>query len=232
MVARFVRRLAFVYLSGLTKFSLSGLNIFAGRVFEEELRLCLNEVAGRELAPPKLIEALVEAEDHRFYLHFGVDPIALLRAVWVLFSRGRIEGGSTIEQQFVRVVTGHYERTLSRKLREQLLALSVSQHCSKAMLASAYLSVGYFGEGLIGYRDVLSRLGFDLSKGGAEHAAQIVARLKHPEPRSWNESHTRRVEMRVTHIIGRMTLPAAWYSCLNEPVAKSTSSSSIAANGH
>src|SRR5690242_20336233 len=73
-----------------------------------------------------LQELLVSGEDHRHGRHHGFDLIAIARAVWRRIARGKYEGASTIEQQLVRVITGRYERTLRRKVREIGLAMLLS----------------------------------------------------------------------------------------------------------
>jgi penicillin-binding protein 1A len=52
-----------------------------------------------------LIAHLISGEDHRFYNHIGFDPIAILRAIYKRIDAGKIEGASTIEQQYVRTCT-------------------------------------------------------------------------------------------------------------------------------
>lgn len=56
----------------------------------------------------KLINFLISAEDHRFRYHTGVDPIAILRAIYIYIRYGKYQGASTIEQQFIRTVTCRY----------------------------------------------------------------------------------------------------------------------------
>jgi penicillin-binding protein 1A len=95
--------------------------------------------------------AIVANEDVRFYHHFGVDPVGILRAVWVnLRSRGVAEGGSTITQQLARDLFLTQERTIGRKLKEALLALVIEQRFSKQEILQAYLNQVYFGEGAYG----------------------------------------------------------------------------------
>src|ERR1700686_1168007 len=80
----------------------------------------LREASG---APPWIVQALlISGEDHRFFDHAGIDFIAVCRAVWRGHVLRRREGASTIEMQLVRVLTGRFERTLVRKIREAGLA--------------------------------------------------------------------------------------------------------------
>lgn len=96
--------------------------------FRNDLQQCLDVIDqfGKSIPYP-FVGVLIEAEDHRNAHHPGVDPIGMIRAVWVFFIRSHTQGASTIEQQFVRVVTGRYKRSLARKLREQILAIAVAR---------------------------------------------------------------------------------------------------------
>ncbi|MAA66350.1 MAG: hypothetical protein CL581_16460 [Alteromonadaceae bacterium] len=74
-----------------------------------------------------LRQALVVAEDHRNQLHYGIDPIAILSAFAGRVFKGKKRGASTIEQQFVRVITQRYERTVRRKIRGKRLGITPCQ---------------------------------------------------------------------------------------------------------
>src|SRR3546814_7843697 len=71
--------------------------------------------------PPALPQALIATEDRRFYSHFGVDPIGLLRATYANLRAGHVvQGGSTITQQLAKNVFLDRDRTLKRKVQELL----------------------------------------------------------------------------------------------------------------
>jgi len=151
--------------------------------------------------PSVLIQALLIAEDHRFFLHYGVDPIAIARALWRLLCHGRIEGASTIEQQLVRTITRRYERTIRRKVREVLLASIVSRSVPKNDIAKFYLSIAYYGWYMNGLGQVCSRLRVSLGEITMEEAAAIIARIKYPEPRIPLACRAVQIENRKRHII-------------------------------
>lgn len=157
-------------------------------------------------APPypsrETIRALVLAEDRRFYLHRGFDPIAVARAL-VRLVRGRpLEGGSTIEQQLVRALTGRCEKTFSRKLREVLLAATLECYLPKMDIPSLYLAVAYFGWRMNGYREacVRLRLESDPSRVSGSQAAELVARIKYPEPKEPPQGRLTQIRTRATYI--------------------------------
>ena len=149
----------------------------------EDTRKCIAIVdSSINKIPLPFILSLVAAEDHRNALHKGIDPIAIIRAVYVRLRSGDVQGASTIEQQFVRVATNRFERTVSRKLREQILAIAVSRRRSKFQIASAYLSIAFYGSGCIGDRGLKSRCGNNLFSAKENDILGMIARLKYPEP--------------------------------------------------
>ena len=101
--------------------------------------------------PQVLKSAVVAAEDRRFYQHKGIDPRALLRALWADLTGGHYaQGASTIDQQYVRLVYGGTARTLHRKVQEAVLAGRVDAHLSKDEILYGYLQRAYFGGGAYG----------------------------------------------------------------------------------
>jgi penicillin-binding protein 1C len=92
---------------------------------------------------PHLIQAVLAAEDARFYCHPGIDPLALLRAAFNnLTKKDYLSGGSTITMQLARLTLGLTPgpRTLSRKFKEIWLALIIERHHSKDEILAAYLN--------------------------------------------------------------------------------------------
>jgi penicillin-binding protein 1A len=102
--------------------------------------------------PPRLVQAFVAAEDQNFFRHSGVDPTAIVRALVhnAKASDRRAQGGSTITQQVAKnLITGN-ERTLSRKIREALLAFRIERDFPKERILEVYLTDIYFGDGAYG----------------------------------------------------------------------------------
>lgn len=145
-------------------------------------------------------ELLVSGEDHRHGSHKGYDPIAIARACWRRLGRGSREGASTIEQQVVRVITGRYERTVVRKLREIGLAILVTNNYPKDLLPAVYLSIGYYGWRMNGYHAACKRLGYIATSLSITEAANLVARLKYPHPREMSQAKFSQIERRVRHL--------------------------------
>lgn len=100
---------------------------------------------------PELQHAIVAIEDRRFYAHFGVDPLAVVRAVWVNLRDQHVDqGGSTLEEQLAKRAIVHNTSSLHDKLRTMFLAWAVDQEFSKAQILEMYLNDAYFGQGAYG----------------------------------------------------------------------------------
>jgi penicillin-binding protein 1A len=101
--------------------------------------------------PQSMKDAMVAVEDRRFYLHFGIDPIGLARAVYVWATgNDRLSATSTSTQQLARNLFLNSNRTLDRKLREAVLAMALEAKFSKQQILELYLNKVYFGGGAYG----------------------------------------------------------------------------------
>jgi membrane carboxypeptidase/penicillin-binding protein PbpC len=168
-----------------------------------ELRILLRALGKRCLPTGRLSVAeqlLISGEDHRFFSHLGIDFIAVLRACYQRIFFGKREGASTIEMQIVRVITGRYERTFRRKLREMALATLIGTELKKEQLPAIYLRIGYFGWRLHGFATSTKRLGVRARGISRLDAARIVARLKYPQPRRMTLRRQQQIEMRARHL--------------------------------
>jgi penicillin-binding protein 1B len=104
-------------------------------------------IVAPENIPPLLTEALKAVEDRRFDSHFGIDPIAVARALFVNVTSGEIrEGASTLTQQLVRSYFLTNERTWWRKLREAFMAVALEIRYSKEELLHAYVNEVYLAQ--------------------------------------------------------------------------------------
>ncbi|WP_163936883.1 penicillin-binding protein 1B [Paraferrimonas sp. SM1919] len=97
--------------------------------------------------PKTLQEALILVEDRSFYDHWGVNPMAIIRALWVNVNAGRaVQGGSTITQQLAKNFFLTSERSLWRKAREAFMSLIIDARYSKTEILEAYLNELYMGQ--------------------------------------------------------------------------------------
>jgi penicillin-binding protein 1B len=111
------------------------------RIWQERKVVKLAEV------PPLMVKSILALEDERFYQHFGVDPIGILRAMWVnLRTMSFRQGGSTLTQQLVKNFFLSDERTLSRKIPEAVMAVIAERKYSKATILENYLNEIYLGQ--------------------------------------------------------------------------------------
>src|ERR671921_1748517 len=102
--------------------------------------------------PPQLLNAVVAKEDERFREHGGVDLWGIMRALYVdIRAGGAVEGASTITQQYVRNAYLSQDRSITRKIKEALIALEVERkEDSKDQIIADYLNTVYFGSNAYG----------------------------------------------------------------------------------
>src|SRR5215472_11791021 len=135
----------------------------------------------REMSP-NLPKAVVATEDRRFYSHFGVDPIGLLRAASANLTAGHVvQGGSTITQQLAKNLFLTPERSLPRKIRETLLALWLEHRFTKDEILEIYLNRVYLGAGTYGVDAAAHRnFGKSARQTNLYESAAIAGLLKAP----------------------------------------------------
>lgn len=101
--------------------------------------------------PKSIINIYTTIEDKRFFSHYGIDPIRLTKASISNITNGKIvEGGSTITQQYAKNIYLSNDQTMSRKISEIYLAISLEMHYSKKEILEGYLNTLYFGHGIYG----------------------------------------------------------------------------------
>lgn len=110
-------------------------------IYEEERRTPV-EI---DQIPEYLKQAVVAIEDKNFYKHSGFDPIGMVRGVSRLFTRGRAQGGSTLTQQLVKNRLLSSERTVTRKIKEFLLATQIENRFTKDEILQMYLNEAPYG---------------------------------------------------------------------------------------
>src|SRR5665213_1674094 len=144
------------------------------------------EMAGANVAlkdlPPYLPKAFIAIEDRRFYSHYGVDPIGILRAaVTNILHRGVSQGGSTLTQQLAKNLFLTQERTLQRKLQEVELALWLERKHTKNQILELYLNRVYFGSGAYGVEAAAQRyFGKSAKNVTIAEAAMLAGLVKSP----------------------------------------------------
>jgi penicillin-binding protein 1A len=156
--------------------------------------------------PKRVLQAFVAAEDQRFFSHPGVDVIGVIRAVIANISHpgSRPEGASGITQQVAKNFLLTNQATLSRKIREAILAFRIEQTYSKQRILELYLNEIYLGSGNYGVAQAALNY-FDRSLGELtlSETAYLAALPKAPNRynilRNEKEAYARR-----DYVLGRM----------------------------
>ncbi len=164
------------------------------------------ELIRLEQVPKHLRDAVLAAEDARFFDHPGYDIRSIARAALVNLREGKyIQGGSTITQQYVKnTYFKEPSRTLERKARELRIAIELERRYSKREILELYLNTVYLGEGAYGIR-AATEIYFrrPASTLSLRDSALLAALIKAPaiyDPRE----HPRRARTRRNYVLDRM----------------------------
>lgn len=155
--------------------------------------------------PKSLVDAIVAAEDERFYQHGGVDYVGVARAALSNFTSGGVrQGASTITMQVARNFFLTKEKTLTRKFNEMLLAFKIESSLSKQQILELYINQIYLGQRAYGFASAaqiyygkpLDRLTI------AEHA--MLAGLPKAPSRFNPVTNPARAKLRQQYVLRRM----------------------------
>ena len=167
-----------------------------GNVMAELYREENREDVRLDQIAPVMQTALVAAEDRSFFSHSGLDPVGIGRALWSDVRGRPIQGGSTLTQQLVKNTYLSPERSLTRKVKEAILATKVERRLTKEAILERYLNTVYFGRGAYGV-ETAARVYFSVSASelNLSQAALLVGLLRAPgtaDPTTHPEEATRR----------------------------------------
>jgi penicillin-binding protein 1A len=137
---------------------------------------------GLKQVAPILIEAVLDTEDHSFWDHGGLDVEATVRAALADVNAGSaVQGGSTIAQQLVKNTYLTDQKTLSRKIREAVLAERLEEKYTKPQILDAYLNSVYLGSGAYGVEAAAKEyFNEDASKVDLAQAALLAGLIQAP----------------------------------------------------
>src|ERR1700691_6367487 len=97
--------------------------------------------------PPAFIDAILAAEDHRFYEHHGIDIVRTIKVGWIDFTTGHVvQGGSTLTQQLMKNFFLTSKRDWHRKVKEALMAYIAERQYSKDEILENYINDIYLGQ--------------------------------------------------------------------------------------
>ena len=103
-----------------------------------------------EKMPETMKRAAVAAENRSFWTDQGISIRGMVRAAWRIANGDEVQGGSTITQQYIKILYLNSDRTLTRKFRELFLAYKINKEMSKEEILAGYLNTIYFGHGAYG----------------------------------------------------------------------------------
>ncbi|UJP06340.1 MAG: penicillin-binding protein 1A [Nitrosomonas sp.] len=155
--------------------------------------------------PTHLKQAILAAEDDRFYEHGGVDYLGVLRAAYSNFTAGTVrQGASTITMQVARNFFLTPEKTLTRKFSEVLLAYKIEQNLSKDKILELYINQIYLGQRSYGFSAAAhTYFGKSLQEIDLAEAALLAGLPKAPS--SYNPiSNPKRAKSRQLYVLGRL----------------------------
>ena len=131
---------------------------------------------------PYLLDATIATEDPNFYKHPGVDPVGLLRALYYAVKDRSLSGpgGSTITQQLVKLTFLTSEKSITRKVKEAILAAELTRRYPKDTILQIYLNEIYYGNLAYG------------SEAAAEPEGVFIARTRHVQALRRTREHLER----------------------------------------
>lgn len=157
---------------------------------------------------PNIQQAVIAIEDPEFYTHAGIKPTAIVRAVWTNFLSGDLlggQGGSTITQQVVKLSVLTTDKTLTRKLKEWILALKLTRAVSKDQVLELYLNQAPYGGQLYGVEEAsMTFFGKHASDVSLAEASYLAAIPQRPTRLSPYGQHTDQLEGRRRLVLDKM----------------------------
>src|ERR687896_1736625 len=156
--------------------------------------------------PQQLKNAVIAAEDERFYEHPGIDYVGVMRAAWAnLVAGGRRQGASTITMQVARNFFLSSEKTLTRKLYEALLAFKIEHSLTKEQILELYVNQIYLGQRAYGFA-AASQTYFGKALGQLTLAETAMLAGLPKAPSLYNPvSNPTRAKQRQQYVLRRMT---------------------------
>jgi penicillin-binding protein 1A len=141
------------------------------------------EVVHLDKISPELKRAVLAIEDSHFYLHHGINPSSIGRAVKANWERGNVvEGGSTLTMQLVKNVFLSHKRAFSRKVAEAVMAIRLEQILTKDQILELYLNQVYWGHNNYGIQTAAeSYFNKNASELNLAESAMLAGIIQAPE---------------------------------------------------
>lgn len=156
--------------------------------------------------PKTLINAIIAAEDERFYQHAGIDYVGVMRAAYTnLVAGGRRQGASTITMQVARNFFLSSEKTLTRKVFEAMLAFKIEHNLSKDQILELYINQIYLGQRAYGFA-AAARTYYGKALGSLSLAETAMLAGLPKAPSSYNPvANPQRAKQRQRYVLRRMS---------------------------
>jgi membrane peptidoglycan carboxypeptidase len=131
--------------------------------------------------PATMQQAAVAAENRTFWTDQGISIRGMIRAAWKIVRGQDVQGGSTITQQYIKILYLNSERTMKRKLRELFLAYKINKEMSKEEILAGYLNTIYYGHGAYGVQAAAKEyFNIDAKKLSVPQAAFLATVVNNP----------------------------------------------------
>ncbi|MFG2871520.1 transglycosylase domain-containing protein [Streptomyces sp. NPDC048338] len=147
------------------------------------------EIVGLEKIPRDVQNAFVAAENKTFYKDHGVDIKGTVRAALNTITGKGKQGGSTITQQYVKNYYLDQDQTVTRKLKEMVIALKVDQNSPKSEILAGYINTSYYGRSAYGIQAAAQAYyGVDAAKLNVAQGAYLASLLQAPNQYDWTSA--------------------------------------------
>ncbi|GAB3711353.1 transglycosylase domain-containing protein [Mariniluteicoccus flavus] len=156
--------------------------------------------------PQSIKDAAIAAENRTFWTDRGISITGMIRAAWTIARGGDLQGGSTITQQYIKILYLTSDRTVTRKLKELFLAVKIGREMPKEDILEGYLNTIYFGRGAYGIQ-AASRAYFNVNADqiSVPQAAFLATVLNNPSAYDPSEEANReRILERYRYVLAGM----------------------------
>jgi len=157
--------------------------------------------------PLNMRHAVLAAEDRKFYSESAISPTGIARAILNNLGGGSLQGGSTITQQYAKTAFLTQDRTISRKIKEIVIAIKLGNQLTKDQILENYLNTIWFGRGAYGVETAAQvYFGRSVDQLTISQAAVLASILRSPgyyDP-AYGENNMKRLQARWRYVLNGM----------------------------
>lgn len=156
--------------------------------------------------PQTMKDAAIAAENRTFWQDRGISVSGMIRAAFTIASGGEMQGGSTITQQYIKILYLNSERTFERKFKELFLAVKMGRQVPKEKVLEGYLNTIYFGRGAYGIQAASKAyFNIDAKQLSVQQSAFLATVLNNPGAYNPSEAENRdRILARYRYVLDGM----------------------------